>query len=111
MPDAATITLVLVATAGTYAWRFLGVMVAGRIEEGSLWFDWITCVAYAIAAGLMMKLLVFPSGVLADTSLMNRGIAFAVGIAVFYAANRRLIPALAVGVCLFFVLNLDSGAV
>ena len=52
----------------------------------------------------MMKLLVFPSGVLADSSLVNRGLAFAVAIAVFYVAKRRLIPALAIGVLLFFSL-------
>lgn len=109
MPDVGAMTLVAVAIVGTYGWRFMGVLVAGRIEEGSRYFVWITCVAYSIAAGLMMKLLILPSGVLADTSLVDRAIAFLVAISVFYLAKRRLVPALIVGVVLFYVfLSIDN---
>ena len=104
MPDIAAIMLVAAAILGTYGWRFVGVLVAGRIEEGSKYFTWITCVAYSIAAGLMMKLLVVPTGVLADTSLADRAIAFFAAVSIFYLIKRRLVPALAVGVVLFFVL-------
>ncbi len=110
MPDVLAMSLVAVAILGTYGWRFMGVLVAGRIEEGSPLFGWITCVAYAIAAGLMMKLLVLPTGALANTSSMDRAIAFTIAIAVFYLAKRRLVPALLVGVVLFFVLVSFSGA-
>lgn len=104
MTDTSLLLLVLVAIAGTYSWRFAGVLVAGRIEEGSPFFVWVSCVAYAIAAGLMMKLLIFPSGALAESTLTDRMIAFALAIIVFFAAKRRLIPALATGVVFFFVL-------
>jgi hypothetical protein len=109
MSDVGAITLVSVAILGTYGWRFIGVLAAGRIEEGSKYFVWVTCVAFAIAAGLMMKLLILPGGVLADTSLMDRAIAFLAAISVFYLAKRRLVPALVLGVALFFVLvSMDS---
>jgi branched-subunit amino acid transport protein len=104
MPEATVLVLVAVAIAGTYAWRLAGVLVAGRVEEGSPFFAWVTCVSFAIAAGLMMKLLVLPTGTLSATSFVDRSLAFAAAVAVFYLAKRRLVPALVVGVVLFFVL-------
>jgi branched-subunit amino acid transport protein len=104
MPEATVLMLVAVAIAGTYAWRLGGVLVAGRVEEGSPFFAWVTCVSFAIAAGLMMKLLVLPTGTLSATSFVDRSLAFVAAVAVFYLAKRRLVPALVVGVVLFFVL-------
>ncbi len=104
MPEATTLAMVAAAILGTFAWRAAGVLVAGRMDTDSALFEWVTCVAYAIAAGLMMKLLVFPTGVLAGTSLADRAAAFAAAAAVFYLSRRRLVPALAVGVLLFFAL-------
>ena len=96
--------LVVAAIVGTYAWRFAGILVAGRVEEGSPFFVWVSCVAYAIAAGLMMKLLILPTGALASSTLADRVIAFALAMAVFFVAKRRLIPALATGVISFYAL-------
>ena len=101
MLDAPALALVTAAVAGTFVWRAVGVLAAGRIVEESPFFGWVSCVAYAIAAGLMMKLLLMPSGTLADTALLHRLLALAAAIAVFVAAGRRLIPALGAGVGLF----------
>jgi branched-subunit amino acid transport protein len=101
MPDPSTLVLVAAAVAGTFVWRAVGVLAAGRVVEGSPLFDWVSCVAYAIAAGLMMKLLVMPSGALADTALAHRLLALAAALVVFFAAGRRLVPALAAGVGMF----------
>ncbi len=109
MPEATTLAMVAAAILGTFAWRAAGVLVAGRMDTDSALFAWVTCVAYAIAAGLMMKLLVFPTGVLAGTSLADRAAAFAAAAAVFYLSRRRLVPALAVGVLLFFALLSRGG--
>lgn len=97
-------SLVIAAIAGTCFWRFAGVLVAGRLEESSPFFAWVTCVAYAIAAGLMMKLLVFPTGTLASSTLTDRTIAFALAVGVFFVARRRLVPAITTGVVSFFLL-------
>ena len=110
MPDVTALILVAVAIAGSYVWRLSGVLVAGRVEEGSRFFGWTTCVSYAIAAGLMMKLLVLPTGTLSATMFVDRSLAFVTAVAVFYLAKRRLVPALVVGVVLFFVLISVRGA-
>ena len=104
MDNSSAFVFVIAAIAGTYAWRFAGVLVAGRIEEGSPFFVWVSCVAYAIAAGLMMKLLIFPSGALAESALTDRMIAFALAVIVFFASKRKLVPALTTGILFFFFL-------
>jgi len=72
--------LVLACGAGTYAWRGIGVWVAGRIDVQSDWFRWLTCIAYAMIAGLVSRVVLLPVGELAQTSLAHRLIA--VGLAV-----------------------------
>lgn len=104
MPDVTLLMFVAVAIAASYVLRLSGVLVAGRVEEASPFFTWTTCVSYAIAAGLMMNLLVLPTGILSATMFLDRSLAFVAAVAVFYLAKRRLVPALVVGVVLFFVL-------
>lgn len=104
MPEISAVTFVVVAVLANFVWRFGGVVIAGHVEEASRFFAWTTCVSYAIAAGLMMNLLVLPSGALSATAFADRSIAFAAAVVVFYLAKRRLFLGLAVGIVLFFVL-------
>lgn len=62
-------TLLLVAALGTYACRALGVAMAGRINANGLFFQWVSCVTYAMVAALTLRLLVFPQGLLATIPL------------------------------------------
>jgi branched-subunit amino acid transport protein len=93
--------LLVVAVIGTCAWRFFGVIIAGRIDEKSPLFEWISCVAYAIAAGLMAKILLLPGGALSQTLLMDRTAGAAASIIVFFFLGRHLLHSLAAGVGLF----------
>ncbi len=102
MPDAAS--LLGIAIVCTYSWRWMGVLVAGRIEDDSPVFEWVTCVAYAIATGLMMKIILLPGGALAQTNLIDRLAGLAVCIGVFYAAGKNLLAGLGAGVCIFMLL-------
>lgn len=86
-----TVWLVLAAGAGTYFWRGLGVWIAGRIDVGGAWFQWFTCVAYALIAGLVMRVVLIPVGVLAGTTLTQRLIGIAIAFAVCWAARRNLL--------------------
>ena len=54
---------------GTFIWRFLGVMLADKVQPDSMLMKWVNAVAYAMVAGVMMLVLVFPTGVLATTEL------------------------------------------
>lgn len=65
--------LVLVAAAAaTYFWRLLGVTLSGRINPNSALFAWLACVAYALLAGLITRMLLLPVGPMAEAPLAAR---------------------------------------
>ena len=90
--------LVLACGAGTYLWRGLGVLLSGRIKADSELFNWITCVAYAMVAGLIARIIVMPSGMLAASSLTERLVACALALVAFYASRKNLFVAVSAGV-------------
>lgn len=81
--------LVLACAAGTYVWRALGVAVAGRLDPNGEVFTWMACVALAMVAGLVSRMLIEPVGVLATTSLGVRLAATACGLVVYFVMTRR----------------------
>ena len=103
MPD---IWLLMVLCAlGTYAWRGLGVLLSGRIAVDSDVFTWVTCVTYAMMAGLIMRIIVMPTGLLATSLLAHRLIACALGLAAYYLLRRNLFVAVAAGAGALTLLN------
>ncbi len=97
--------LVLVCTLTTYLWRGLGVLLAGRIEAGGDIFNWVACVAYSMVAGLIMRIIIMPTGLLASSLLVHRLIACGLGLAAFYACRRNLFVAVGVGALTLTVLD------
>lgn len=81
--------IVAICGATTYLWRALGVVVSGRVRTDSAVFTWVGCVAWAMIAGLTMRILLIPSGVLADTAFVDRALGTAVALAVFFLLTRR----------------------
>lgn len=102
------ITLLLLALLGTFLLRAAGVVGAGRLREDTPLFRWIGCVAFAIAAGLMAKILLLPSGVLADAAMTARLGGVAAGVLVFFALGRRLFTGLGAGLAAFVLIDLAS---
>jgi branched-subunit amino acid transport protein len=101
MRDAAWLWPFLVLSAGaavTYAWRALGVLLAGRIDAGGAAFRWAACVAYALLAGLVARMIVLPIGPLGDAPLEARLGGAAVGLAAFLLTGRNLLAGVAAGV-------------
>jgi branched-subunit amino acid transport protein len=45
--------VVLACCLATFVWRGLGVVVARRIDANGAVFRWITCVSYAMVAGVL----------------------------------------------------------
>ena len=83
--------LVLACAAGSYFWRGLGVWVADRIDVESDWFRWITCVAFAMIAGLVCRVIIFPVGDLEHTALSGRLAGVAVALCAFRLAGKSLL--------------------
>ena len=90
--------LVLLCIAATYFWRGLGVLLSARIDPNGAVFQWVSCVSYAMLAGLIARMIVLPLGSLAGTELSDRLICTALGFLVFFLCGRRVLPGLTVGV-------------
>jgi len=90
--------VVLLGAAGaTYVWRGLGVAVSGRISVTDPVFDWVACIAYALLAGLISRMILLPAGALQGTPLAARLVSVAVAVAVFYLARKNLLAGILAG--------------
>ena len=97
--------LLLGAVAGTYVWRGLGVVFANRIEPEGPLFQWITCVSYAMLAGLIARMVFQPVGPLIEAPLYCRVTGIAVGLGVYYLFGRHVLTSVFAGLITFIVLT------
>ncbi len=91
---------VFIAVAGFAAtdfWRFLGVVMAARVDETSLVLRWVRAVATALIAGLVARLIVFPVGELAHVSPLARYVAVAIGLIAFALFRRNMLVGILAG--------------
>jgi branched-subunit amino acid transport protein len=89
--------IVLGCAAATFVWRALGVVVVKRIDAHGPFFQWITCVSYAMLAGLIFRMIILPESDLAAVSLTTRIAAVAIAFGAYYLFKRRLIAGVVAG--------------
>tara|TARA_B100001996_G_scaffold200246_1_gene153273 strand:- start:1 stop:354 length:354 start_codon:yes stop_codon:yes gene_type:complete len=97
--------LLILVSLSTYLWRAGGVLIATRIEPKGKLAQWFTCIAYGMLAGLISRIMLMPIGILAETPLIDRLAALAIGFAVFFAMKRRLLPGTLISTTIFLVLT------
>ena len=102
--------LLFVATAATYLWRGLGVAIASRISPDGTFAAWMSSVAYGMLAGLIARMILFPAGVLGETLALDRLVATAAGLAIFFAFRRNLLVATTGATLLFIAILMVRGA-
>lgn len=90
--------LIVACAAGTYVWRGAGVALSGRVSVQSELFQWAACVAYAMIAGLVARMIIVPGGIVQQTQLTERLIACAIALSVFYLTRRNYFLAVGSGV-------------
>jgi NCAIR mutase (PurE)-related protein len=78
-------------------WRWLGLGVARGLNEDSEIVLWARAVSTAILAGVIAKLILFPSGELIAIPLFVRFGAAAIGFVAFLAIRRSLLAGVVVG--------------
>lgn len=101
--------ILALCVAATYLWRAAGVFLSQRIDPDGAVFEWISCVAYGLLAGLMARVMVFPVGMLADTTWLVRGLAMVAGFIAFYTLKRHFAAGTLVAIVVFYLLvNLTS---
>ena len=59
---------ILVTSLATFLSRFLGAVSSEGIKETSKIFKWFNCLAYATLAALIARTIIFPVGVMDDSS-------------------------------------------
>jgi hypothetical protein len=80
--------LILVGYLPNEVWRVFGLVLARGLNEDSEIVVWSRAVATAILAGVIAKLIVFPSGALAEMPLSVRVSAAVGGFLAYLAVNR-----------------------
>lgn len=102
MPDALIPwSMMGLAVIATFVWRMLGLALADRLADHKLLFDWVNTVAYAMVAGLMVRIIVFPTNVTAEVPMLDRLTPFAVALLVWWLRGKSQIQGLAAGVVVF----------
>ncbi len=105
MNDIGLWLLLVLAIGSTYVWRGLGVVISGRIDPEGEAFRVVSCVAYALLAGLISRMIVLPTGALAETPAFDRVLAVVIGVGVFFLFKRNVLLGTFGGVAVFFVLS------
>lgn len=90
-------TILLGCAAATFVWRGTGVLLVRRIDAQGLIFQWVTCVSYAMLAGLIFRMLILPESELAQVPLWLRCAAIGIAFAAYFAFKRRLVAGVLAG--------------
>jgi len=89
------------ACIGTYLCRATGVMLAGKINQDSEIFRWLSAVTYAMVAALTVRLIVLPIGLLDTVPLWIRILICLLSIGIMLSKpQQRFVPALLIGTLL-----------
>jgi len=84
------VVAITLAGIATYASRALGAYLSGKVGTQSPVIDWITCVTYALLAGLVVRMIWMPIGALAATPDWMRFTAAGTGLAVFALTRKNV---------------------
>ncbi|MBL8699207.1 MAG: AzlD domain-containing protein [Alphaproteobacteria bacterium] len=87
MSDIAIYGTLIAGAAATYVWRAGGIALARRIDPESPAMGWFACVAYALVAALVARMILLPGGPLATTGLVARVAATGVAVTILLATR------------------------
>ena len=99
------ILVILVTSFATYLSRFLGVVSSEKIKETSKIFKWFNCIAYSVLAALIARMIVFPAGVLAESSVLIRLFVLGGAILLFLVTKKNLVYPTVLSAILLTLLN------
>jgi hypothetical protein len=106
MNFALLLNLIIAGGAATLVWRFAGVVASSRIDPDGQILRWVRAVATALVAALVARFIYAPSGLLAETHLIGRVLALAVGALAFLGARQRIEIGVGGAVTALFLLEL-----
>lgn len=83
--------ILLAGSLPTNIWRWLGVFAGRVLRDDSDMLLWVKAVATALIAGVISKLILFPTGPLGDAPLLLRISATIIGMAAFWFAKKSIL--------------------
>ena len=89
--------IVLGCIAATFFWRLLGVIVVKKIDPDGAIFEWVTCVSYAMVAGLIFRMIMMPESELASVPLFIRIAAVGIAFGAYFVFRRMLLAGVLAG--------------
>jgi branched-subunit amino acid transport protein len=97
---------ILVTSLATFLSRFLGAVSSQGIKEKSKLFRWFNCLAYATLAALIARTIIFPAGVLVDSTYSSRLIVVLLSLFVFFISKKNYIyPTIFSAICMAIINN------
>ena len=85
------ILAILVTSLATFSSRLLGVISSRGIKETSKLFRWFNCLAYSTLAALIARTIIFPVGVLSDSSYLSRAIVVLFCLLIFFITKKNFV--------------------
>ena len=82
---------ILVTSLATFSSRFLGVISSEGIRETSKLFRWFNCLAYSTLAALIARTVIFPVGILTDTSYLSRAAVVLFCLFIFFVSKKNFV--------------------
>ena len=99
------ILVILVTSLATYLSRFLGVVSSEKIDETSKIFKWFNCIAYAILAALIARMIIFPAGVLSESVIFFRFVVLISAIILYLITKKNLVYPTVLSAIILALLN------
>jgi len=99
------ILVILVTSFATYLSRFLGVVSSEKIKETSKIFKWFNCIAHSVLAALIARMVVFPAGELAESSIFIRLFVVTLCVLMFLFTKKNLVYPTVLSAILLALLN------
>ena len=92
MASSQIIILAIIATSlATFISRFMGALTSEKVSVKSNLFQWFNCVAYSTLAALLGRMIIFPAGVLDESTLIERVFVLVICISVFIFSKKNLV--------------------
>ena len=96
---------IIVTSLATYSSRLFGVLTSEKINENSKIYRWFNCLAYSTLAALISRILIFPNGILGETSYLIRIIVILFSILIFYFTKKNLVYPTVFSAIILYIIN------
>ena len=99
------ILAIVVTSLATFISRLMGAITSEKVRVKSKTFNWFNCVAYSTLAALLGRMIIFPAGVLSESTLIIRILVLFICISIFIHTKKNLVLPTIISAILLFVLT------